>query len=104
MDFDFKGLLLYGGDGLMVWSDKDIDPCVRPGVRLKSPVHQISSQYHDKGIFAEDQDTVRHLNSRFLAVADWRHTVSTLRQWLVFVRRWDGGQLVPDQADPKRLF
>ena len=88
----------------MVWSDKDIDPCVRLDVRLNSPVHQTSSQYRDKGIFAEDQDTVRHLNSRFLAGADWQHTVSKLRQQLVFVRRWDGRQLVSDQADPKRFF
>lgn len=88
----------------MVWPDKDIDPCVRLGVRLNSLVHQTSSQCRDKGIFAEDQDTVRRPNSRFLAVADWRRAVSILRQQLVFVRRWDGGQLVPDQADPKRFF
>ena len=88
----------------MVWPDKDIDPCVRLGVRLNSPVHQTSSQYRDKGIFAEDQDTVRHLNSRFLAVTDWQRAVSILRQQLVFVRQWDGGQLVPDQTDPKKFF
>lgn len=88
----------------MVWSDKDIDSGVRLDVRLNSPVHQTSSQCRDKGIFVEDRDTVRRPNSRFLAVADWQHTVLTLRQQLVFVRRWDGRRLVPDQTDPKRFF